>query len=53
MPDDATTELGSYLLFDGEFCWQLIETGRADVAARRDEITSFLHTPARESGAAR
>jgi NTE family protein len=46
-PDDATTELASYLLFDGEFCRQLIEVGRADVEARRDEITAFLHAPLR------
>ena len=41
-PDEATTELASYLLFDGAFCRRLIEVGRADVAARRDEIREFL-----------
>ena len=46
-PDDATTELASYLLFDGEFCRRLVETGRADVAARRAEIEAFLRAPAR------
>jgi NTE family protein len=46
-PDDATTELASYLLFDGEFCRQLVEIGRADVQARREEITAFLRAPAR------
>jgi NTE family protein len=49
-PDDATTELASYLLFDGEFCRRLVETGRADVEARRDEITAFLRAPARAPG---
>lgn len=44
-PDDATTELASYLLFDGEFSKQLIGIGRADVQARRDEITAFLRAP--------
>jgi NTE family protein len=46
-PDDATTELASYLLFDGEFCRQLVEVGRADVEARRDEIAAFLRAPVR------
>ena len=46
-PDDATTELASYLLFDGEFSKRLIEIGRADVGARRDEIAAFLRAPRR------
>jgi NTE family protein len=46
-PDDATTELESYLLFDGEFCSQLVEVGKADVEARRDEIAAFLRAPVR------
>jgi len=46
-PDDATTELASYLLFDGAFCQRLIEIGRADVQDRRDEITTFLRAPVR------
>ena len=44
-PDEATTELASYLLFDGVFCRRLMEIGRADVAARRDQIREFLARP--------
>jgi len=46
-PDDATTELASYLLFDGEFCRRLVEAGKADVRARSDEIAEFLRAPLR------
>ncbi|RIL08194.1 MAG: Patatin [Proteobacteria bacterium] len=46
-PDDATTELATYLLFDAAFCQRLVEIGRADVHARRDEITAFLRAPRR------
>jgi NTE family protein len=35
-------DLASYLLFDGAFCRQLIEMGRADAAARRDELLAFF-----------
>lgn len=35
-------DLASYLLFDGQFCRQLIEMGRADAHARRDEILEFF-----------
>ncbi|MCL2726511.1 MAG: patatin-like phospholipase family protein [Polyangiaceae bacterium] len=35
-------DLASYLLFDGHFCRQLIEMGRADAHARRDEILHFF-----------
>jgi NTE family protein len=35
-------DLASYLLFDGNFCRQLIELGRADAHARRDEILAFF-----------
>ncbi|MEZ4226022.1 MAG: patatin-like phospholipase family protein [Polyangiaceae bacterium] len=38
--DDA--DLASYLLFDGEFCQHLIELGRSDARARRNEIKNFL-----------
>lgn len=44
--DDTTTELVSYLLFDGAFCTRLLEIGRADVAARADEIRAFFAEPA-------
>ena len=35
-------DLASYLLFDGHFCRQMIELGRSDAHARRDEILSFF-----------
>jgi NTE family protein len=35
-------DLASYLMFDGNFCRQLIEMGRADAHARRDEILAFF-----------
>jgi NTE family protein len=40
--DEAIIELASYLLFDAKFCGRLIEIGRADVEASRDEIEAFL-----------
>lgn len=36
------SDLASYLLFDGHFCRQLIEMGRSDAHARRDEILAFF-----------
>ena len=41
-PDDATSELASYLLFDAAYCNRLMEIGRADVQARRDELLAFF-----------
>jgi NTE family protein len=38
----AEADLASYLLFDGPFCRRLIEMGRADAQARRDELVSFF-----------
>jgi NTE family protein len=35
-------DLASYLLFDGHFARQLIEMGRADAHAHRDEILAFF-----------
>lgn len=35
-------DLASYLLFDGAFCRQLIEMGRADARARRTELLEFF-----------
>jgi NTE family protein len=40
--DAATTELASYLLFDAAFTRRLLEIGRADVAARADEVRALL-----------
>lgn len=39
--DEETTELASYLLFDGAFCGRLIEMGQSDVEARAEEIRAF------------
>jgi NTE family protein len=44
------SDLASYLLFDGQFCRQLIEMGRADAQARRDELLAFFEEPATDSG---
>jgi NTE family protein len=38
----SEADLASYLLFDGGFCQQLIELGRADAKARRDELVAFF-----------
>jgi NTE family protein len=35
-------DLASYLLFDGAFCKQLIEMGRADAKARKDDLLTFF-----------
>jgi NTE family protein len=44
--DEAITELTSYLLFDPQFCGRLVELGRADAKANRDEIERFFTEPA-------
>jgi NTE family protein len=43
-------DLASYLLFDGNFCRQLIEMGRADAHARRDEIRAFFGDAREDEG---
>jgi len=40
--DEETTELASYLLFDAGFCGRLIELGKADVEARKEDVRAFL-----------
>ena len=44
-------DLASYLLFDGAFCKQLIEMGRADAKARRDELLEFFGDKSDDGGA--
>jgi NTE family protein len=41
-------DLASYLLFDGPFCRRLIEMGRADAQARRDDLLDFFREAAAE-----
>ncbi len=43
-------DLASYLLFDGQFCRQLIEMGRADAKARRDDLLAFFGDAADDEG---
>ena len=38
----SDADLASYLLFDGGFCRQLIELGRADAKARKEELVAFF-----------
>jgi NTE family protein len=53
MGGETEADLASYLLFDGPFCRRLIEMGRADAQARKDDLLDFFreagHGP--ESGA--
>jgi NTE family protein len=39
---ESEADLASYLLFDGPFCRRLVELGRADAQARRDELAEFF-----------
>jgi NTE family protein len=43
-------DLASYLLFDGAFCKQLIEMGRADAKARRADLLTFFGDHADDGG---
>ena len=47
--DGGEADLASYLLFDGPFCRRLIEMGRSDAHARRDELLEFFRE-AQEAG---
>ena len=40
--EESTTELASYLLFESGFCRTLIEAGRADAHACREEVEAFF-----------
>jgi NTE family protein len=39
---DVEADLASYVMFDGGFCKRLIDLGRADAAARREELLEFF-----------
>ena len=39
---DTDADLASYLLFDGGFARKLMDLGRADAAARREDLLSFF-----------
>jgi NTE family protein len=43
-------DLASYLLFDGAFCKQLIEMGRADAKARKDDLIAFFGDKSDDGG---
>jgi NTE family protein len=45
-------DLASYLLFDGPFCRRLIEMGRADAQARRDDLLEFFRSDRDQGGGA-
>ena len=42
--EGADADLASYLLFDGDFARILIDLGRQDAIARKDEMAEFLFT---------
>jgi NTE family protein len=41
---EGEADLASYLLFDGPFCRRLIEMGRADAQARKDDLLEFFRS---------
>jgi NTE family protein len=45
---ETEADLASYLLFDGPFCRRLIEMGRADAQARRDDLLAFFREDGNE-----
>jgi NTE family protein len=49
---ESEADLASYLLFDGPFCRRLIEMGRADAHARRDDLLAFFRDDREEGGGA-
>ncbi|MBK8171565.1 MAG: patatin-like phospholipase family protein [Sandaracinaceae bacterium] len=40
--EGADADLASYLLFDGDFATRLVDLGRRDAEAKRDELADFL-----------
>jgi NTE family protein len=49
---ETEADLASYLLFDGPFCRRLIEMGRSDAQARRDDLLEFFREVQRGDGGA-
>jgi NTE family protein len=47
---ESEADLASYLLFDGPFCRRLIEMGRADAQARKDELLEFFRDAEEQDG---
>jgi NTE family protein len=48
----SEADLASYLLFDGPFCRRIIEMGRSDAQARRDELVHFFRDALDHGGGA-
>lgn len=44
------SDLASYLLFDGSFARRLVDLGRSDAAARREELLAFFGEPSEDEG---
>lgn len=44
-------DLASYLLFDGDFARRLIDLGRSDAEARREELLQFFGSPSEDEAA--
>lgn len=45
------SQLASYLMFDGRYCRELIELGRADAMKHRDALAPFIASAAAKAGA--
>jgi NTE family protein len=53
MGEGADADLASYLMFDGTFAKKLIDLGRADARAQRDELAAFLFDAEEQAEASR